>query len=298
MHSGAAGHLAQATTAWGNSERQKAGIEAMRQVTRKGLISVAAAGGVLALGGGYAHADSGAHGTASHSPGVLSGNNVQVPVHVPVNVCGNTVNVAGLLNPAMGNRCANVSDTAPGGGSHGGSHGGSDDGGYGGGSQGGSHHGSQDGSHGGGSHHAPPYGGGSHAGGGTDSSPGVGSGNSVEVPIDIPVNVCGLGLNIIGVGNPVTGNGCENDSPPAVTPPPHVPVTPSTPPRTPDDRNVPPAPVTPHVPNNPDTQNVSQPVGDDTLASTGAGSLGTVIPVGAGLLLAGSLIYRRTRAAA
>ena len=36
-----------------------------------------------------------------------SGNLVQVPVHVPVNVCGDSVNVIGLLNPAFGNECAN-----------------------------------------------------------------------------------------------------------------------------------------------------------------------------------------------
>jgi hypothetical protein len=30
-----------------------------------------------------------------------------VPVHVPVNVCGNTVSVIGLLNPAFGNTCIN-----------------------------------------------------------------------------------------------------------------------------------------------------------------------------------------------
>ena len=47
-------------------------------------------------------------GAAAGSPGVLSGNTVQVPVHVPVNVCGNTVNVVGLLNPAFGNHCANI----------------------------------------------------------------------------------------------------------------------------------------------------------------------------------------------
>ncbi|WP_078632308.1 chaplin [Streptomyces resistomycificus] len=52
-------------------------------------------------------ADSGAQGAAAHSPGVLSGNVVQVPVHIPVNVCGNTVNVIGLLNPAFGNECEN-----------------------------------------------------------------------------------------------------------------------------------------------------------------------------------------------
>ncbi|WP_272926149.1 MULTISPECIES: chaplin [unclassified Streptomyces] len=56
---------------------------------------------------GVATADSGAQGAATDSPGVISGNAVQVPVHVPVNVCGNTVNVIGLLNPAFGNSCAN-----------------------------------------------------------------------------------------------------------------------------------------------------------------------------------------------
>ncbi|WP_251017115.1 chaplin, partial [Streptomyces sp. ISL-1] len=81
----------------------------MRQVTRKGLITMAAAGGVLALGGSYAYADAGATGNASNSPGVASGNTVQLPLHVPVNACGNTVNVVGLLNPAGGNQCSNSS---------------------------------------------------------------------------------------------------------------------------------------------------------------------------------------------
>ncbi|MGW1163051.1 chaplin [Streptomyces sp. NPDC002513] len=53
-----------------------------------------------------AMADSGAEGTASTSPGVLSGNLVQVPVDIPLNVCGNTISVVGLLNPAAGNACA------------------------------------------------------------------------------------------------------------------------------------------------------------------------------------------------
>ena len=43
----------------------------------------------------------------SNSPGVASGNVVQAPVDVPVNACGNTVNVVGLLNPAQGNTCVN-----------------------------------------------------------------------------------------------------------------------------------------------------------------------------------------------
>ncbi|MBO0915288.1 chaplin [Streptomyces sp. NBC_01260] len=65
------------------------------------------AGGLIAAGAGAAsatgHSGAGAHGVAAHSPGVASGNLVQVPVHVPVNVVGNTVNVIGLLNPAFGN---------------------------------------------------------------------------------------------------------------------------------------------------------------------------------------------------
>ncbi|KAF6000017.1 hypothetical protein BOG92_037165 [Streptomyces sp. WAC00263] len=46
-------------------------------------------------------------GTATGSGGLLSGNVVQVPVDVPVNACGNSVNVIGLLNPATGNVCVN-----------------------------------------------------------------------------------------------------------------------------------------------------------------------------------------------
>lgn len=65
------------------------------------------AGGLIAAGAGAAsatgHSGAGAEGLASHSPGVASGNLVQVPVAVPVNVVGNTVNVVGLLNPAFGN---------------------------------------------------------------------------------------------------------------------------------------------------------------------------------------------------
>ncbi|MFH8977540.1 chaplin ChpH [Streptomyces sp. NPDC017890] len=74
----------------------------------KKVVAVAAAtGGLVLAGAGMAAADSGAQGAAVHSPGVLSGNVVQAPIHVPVNVCGNTVSVIGLLNPAFGNVCIN-----------------------------------------------------------------------------------------------------------------------------------------------------------------------------------------------
>ncbi|MEU3281827.1 chaplin ChpE [Streptomyces antibioticus] len=63
------------------------------------------AGGLMAAGAGMASATdgAGAHGQAKGSPGVVSGNVVQAPVHIPVNAVGNTVNVIGLLNPAFGN---------------------------------------------------------------------------------------------------------------------------------------------------------------------------------------------------
>ncbi|MEU0372229.1 chaplin [Streptomyces sp. NPDC006283] len=63
-------------------------------------------GSLVAAGSGVASATTGgahAHGAAVKSPGVLSGNLIQAPIHVPVNVVGNTVNVVGLLNPAFGN---------------------------------------------------------------------------------------------------------------------------------------------------------------------------------------------------
>lgn len=73
----------------------------------------AAATSVLSLYGGSAFADSQADGTSRNSAGVLSGNTVQVPVEVPVNACGNTVDGAAALNPAFGNKCANVSEKTP-----------------------------------------------------------------------------------------------------------------------------------------------------------------------------------------
>jgi hypothetical protein len=73
----------------------------------KAVVLTGAIAASFAGAAGVAVADSGAQGEALGSPGVISGNLVQVPVHVPVNVCGNTVDVIGVLNPAFGNQCAN-----------------------------------------------------------------------------------------------------------------------------------------------------------------------------------------------
>ncbi|GAA2449942.1 chaplin [Streptomyces mauvecolor] len=75
--------------------------------TAKALVLSTAAAAAIAGGAGVASANADAHGAATHSPGVASGNAAQVPVHIPVNVCGNTVTVIGLLNPVFGNTCVN-----------------------------------------------------------------------------------------------------------------------------------------------------------------------------------------------
>ncbi|MFM9372854.1 chaplin [Streptomyces sp. Da 82-17] len=83
------------------------------KIVKLGAMAVASTALLLGGAGVAAASDPGpgsgasASGVSSNSPGVLSGNTVQVPIHVPVNVCGNTINVIGLLNPAAGNVCIN-----------------------------------------------------------------------------------------------------------------------------------------------------------------------------------------------
>ncbi len=79
----------------------------MQNAKKIAILSTAALG-LLVGGAGAAVASAGAEGAATNSPGVLSGNLVQVPVHIPVNLCGDTVNVIGALNPAFGNTCINA----------------------------------------------------------------------------------------------------------------------------------------------------------------------------------------------
>jgi hypothetical protein len=294
----------------------------MRQVSKKGILTAVATGTVLAsTAGGYAFAGAGAEGAAVGSPGVASGNTVQVPVTVPVNVCGDTIDVVGLLNPAFGNNCANTSTTVhqpSGGGVQGGgnSTGGSNTGGSstGGSTSGGSNTG---GSHtGGGSQNGPgaqngPGGGGSVAGssasGVAQGSPGVLSGNTAQVPVHVPVNACGDSVDVIALLNPAFGNTCVNSTSstgvqaPPVTPGPGTTpggsVTPSTPPSVPGTPSgghqvVPSVPVT-----RVEAASGSAPAAA-RLAYTGVDGLDVMVPAGLGLLLAGGLLYRRSRRAA
>ncbi|MFI9581215.1 chaplin [Streptomyces sp. NPDC052236] len=76
----------------------------MKTAKKAGLVLVAA-GFVAGTTAGSAFADSHAKGAAVGSPGVISGNVLEIPLHIPIQVCGNTIDIIGLLNPAFGNAC-------------------------------------------------------------------------------------------------------------------------------------------------------------------------------------------------
>ncbi|MGW7430676.1 chaplin [Streptomyces sp. NPDC054861] len=244
----------------------------MRQIRRSGLATLMVTGGALALSAGAAHADSGAQGAAVGSPGAVSGNTVQLPVHAPVNVCGNTVNVVGLLNPSFGNSCANHDGPTGGQGS-------SDRGG-----EGGKHKDLPATPRGGSA--SSGNGGGATAEGVAANSPGVLSGNGIQLPVDLPVNVSGNSVNVVGIGNPAFGNTSVNG--------PSNPEGPGVEPKPTEPRNIPPLPSTdtdePAPAPAPRTSSVS-------LASTGSDLVGYAAPASAALLLGGALLYRRSRRA-
>ncbi len=81
----------------------------MKAIKKAAVLTATTCALVLASAAG-ASADAGAHGAAAGSPGVLSGNVVQIPVNIPINVCGNSIDIIGLLNPAAGNACVHKGD--------------------------------------------------------------------------------------------------------------------------------------------------------------------------------------------
>ncbi|MFF1494539.1 chaplin [Streptomyces sp. NPDC058304] len=212
------------------------------------------AGGGLAVAGvsGFAYADADAGGKAERSPGLLSGNLVQLPVHTPVNVCGNTVSVVGVLNSAAGNRCANE------GGGGGDGHPGSV-----------SSHPSKPGN---GNGSGSGMGGGARTEGRGKDSPGLLSGNGIQLPVDVPLNISGNAVSVVGVGNSSTGNTSVNGEEPSGGKPPQQPPVVER-------------PVTPPAP----------PQHGPALAHTGADGAGYLLPGGGALLLGGVLLYRRFR---
>lgn len=236
----------------------------MRHSRRNGLIAAVVAGGGLAVAGvgGLAHADADAAGKAERSPGLLSGNLVQLPVNTPVNLCGNTVSVVGVLNSATGNRCANE---VPGGGRD--------------------HPGPRSGNTANSGPGTGGHGGGAVADGRGKDSPGVLSGNGLQLPIDLPLNVSGNSVNVVGIGNTSSGNTSVNGETPSGPKPVQPPVV--------EQPVTPPAPQT--LPHRPAEPRPAQPRPGEALAHTGADGVGYLLPGGGALLLGGMFLYRRFR---
>ncbi|GGU86447.1 membrane protein [Streptomyces albospinus] len=75
---------------------------------KKAAMVLMAVGIATGMSTGAALANSGAQGAAVKSPGFASGNLAQMPIHMPINLCGNSINVVGVLNPTFGNTCINA----------------------------------------------------------------------------------------------------------------------------------------------------------------------------------------------
>jgi ChpA-C len=291
----------------------------MHHSTKRRVVLGMTTGGLLigGLGMGVAQADTAATGGAADSPGVLSGNLIQIPVSIPVNVCGNSVSVVGILDSASGNTCSNsgsAASTANGGASNSPGVGsgnllqipvsvpvnvcGNSISGVGVGDSASDNHCSN-----GGSGSAGGVGG--TANGGSSNSPGVGSGNTVQVPVTAPVNVCGNDVSVVGILDSATGNTCANGgsvptSPGHPTPPcgchPTPPIHTTPPPR----HTTPPKHTTPSTsrPTGPTPRHIS-PTSEHgwkasgTLAETGSGASNVVTPLGAGVLGGSGLLLRK-----
>ncbi|MFE9026030.1 chaplin [Streptomyces iakyrus] len=238
----------------------------MRQTLSKGAFAAAAATGILSLYGSPALADSDASGVAKDSPGVLSGNSVQVPVDVPVNLCGNTVNVLAALNTAFGNSCRNISHKSSG-------------------------------------HEA-----GADASAVVKGSPGVASGNNVQVPLEVPVNACGNSVDGGALFNDALENDCENgsygggdddgdDDKPSTEEKPKPPAKEgSTPPDSETPRSTPPDTEDSSITEEAEEQ--EEPGTLPQLAETGSEELAAASAASAVLIAGGVMMYRRARTTA
>lgn len=79
----------------------------MKRIATAATLTATSAVLLVGSAGAAAAHSGGAKAHASKSPGVISGNVIQIPIRIPINVCGNSVNVVGAINPAFGNVCIN-----------------------------------------------------------------------------------------------------------------------------------------------------------------------------------------------
>jgi ChpA-C len=94
--------VSQTLKAGGGADQATLTIDTVVDQMPQGTVTVVCEDALASTAKVAAHA-----AAAADSPGVVSGNTVQVPIHVPVNACGNSVSVIGLLDQAPGNACVN-----------------------------------------------------------------------------------------------------------------------------------------------------------------------------------------------
>lgn len=222
----------------------------MNYSTKRRVVLGMTTGGLLMTGLGMAnaHADTTATGNTTHSPGIGSGNLLQLPVNAPINVCGNQLDVIGILDAVTGNSCENGGRPSGNDGSTSASSSATGSPSVGSGNLvqvpvnapvnvcgnqldvigiGDSDHGNSCANHGSGS---------ATTTGSSSGSPGIGAGNVIQVPINAPVNVCGNQVDVIGILNSVFGNSCANNGqsqPPQPSPSPTPTPVPTQPSPTP-----------------------------------------------------------------
>ncbi|WP_354671275.1 chaplin family protein [Streptomyces sp. S.PB5] len=154
----------------------------VRQTLSRGMVMAAAATSVLVCGSD-ASAAAQVQGITLDLPDVLSGNTVQAPTNLPVDVCGNTITALARQNPGPHIDCADPTDEpdAP----H---------------PAGNEHPGSND------SSTSRPRG----DNGNTPDSPDVASHNSVRAPVDLPIDICGNAITALARQNPGPHTDCAD----------------------------------------------------------------------------------------
>jgi LPXTG-motif cell wall-anchored protein len=262
----------------------------------------------LAVPSGAAFADSGGNGN-SGVLSVLSGNNVNAPVSVPVNVCGVAVTLLGGANAGCAGGAASNTVIDPGGSGSGNGNAGVISAGSGNtvnvpvsvpvnvcgvaGSAGGFSHAD---CQGGSASNTVIKGGSGGNGNGNAGDISALSGNTVNAPVSAPVNACGIAVALLGFSNADCQGGsfsntnigstpapqptpCLTTPPPpcqCTTPPSTPPSTPpTTPPTTPPGHHHTPPPTPPTTPPGP---GIGPGTGPGTGPGSGPGSTTTTVP--------------------
>lgn len=220
----------------------------MHAIFKRGLLLSAATGAAVLGGAAAAGAATSAtvNGATADSPGAVSGNTVQVPADVPIQICGDTVAAGAALDGAYGNECEISGATAHATGFAAGSPG------------------AVSGNVGSVAANVPVQvcgvdaaalsadiksagnrcvdeGTSATAVGSAVDSPGLLSGNVLQLPVNAPVQACGDSVALVGFDDKAVGNSCVIGGEPVMTP--HGPPCPPPPVMAPPPADCPPPTV-------------------------------------------------------